>query len=59
MKQKGPERIERRRHSVEVNLVSEPGSRPSIAKRGRGCLSFLTPGVLVVAGLVAHFSGLH
>jgi hypothetical protein len=59
MKQKGPERIERRRASVDMNLLSEGGSRPSIAKRGRGCLSFLTPGLLVGAGLVAHLSGLH
>jgi hypothetical protein len=59
MKQKGPERIERRRPLVDVNLISEGGSRPSIAKRGRGCLSFLTPGLLVGAGLVAHLSGLH
>jgi len=59
MKQKGPERIERRRHSVEVNLISEGGSRPSIAKRGRGCLSFLTPGLLGGAALLAYLSGLH
>jgi hypothetical protein len=58
VKQKGPERIERRRHSVDVNLISEGGSRPSIARRGRGCLSFLTPGLLVVAALVAYLSGL-
>jgi hypothetical protein len=59
MKQKGPERIERRRPSVEVNLISDGGSRPSIAKRGRGCLSFLTPGLLVGAILLARVSGLH
>jgi hypothetical protein len=59
MKQKGPERIERRRPLVDVNLISEGGSRPSITRRGRGCLSFLTPGLLVGAAFVAHLSGLH
>jgi hypothetical protein len=59
MKQKRVERIERRRPLVEVNLVSEGGARPSIARRSRGCLSFLTPGLLVGAALVAHVSGLH
>jgi hypothetical protein len=59
MKQKGPEGSERRRSLVDVNLLSEGGSRPSIAKRGRGCLSFLTPGLLVGAALLAHLSGLH
>lgn len=59
MKQKGGERVERRRSLVDVNLISEGGgARPSIARRGRGCLSFLTPGVLVVAGFAAHLSGL-
>jgi hypothetical protein len=59
MKQKGGERVERRRPLVEVNLLSEGGPRPSIAKRGRGCLSFVTPGVLVGAALLAHTAGLH
>ena len=59
MKQKGPEGSERRRPLVDVNLLSEGGSRPSIAKRGRGCLSLLTPGLLVGAALLAHLSGLH
>ena len=58
MKQKRPERIERRRPLVDVNLVSEGRAGPSIAKRSRGCLSFLTPGLLVGAALVAHVSGL-
>jgi hypothetical protein len=58
MKQKRAERIERRRPMVDVNLLSEGGARPSIAKRSRGCLSFLTPGLLVGAALVVHVSGL-
>jgi hypothetical protein len=59
MKQKRAERVERRRTLVDVNLISEGGLRPSIAKRGRGCLSFLTPGLLVGAALMAHLAGLH
>jgi hypothetical protein len=59
MKQKRSERVERRRTLVDVNMISEGGLRPSIAKRGRGCLSFLTPGLLVGAALVTHLSGLH
>jgi hypothetical protein len=59
MKQKGLERIERRRSQVDVNLLHEGGSRPSIVKRGRGCLSFFSSGLLVGAGLVALLSGLH
>jgi hypothetical protein len=58
MKQKGLERIERRRPSADVNLISESGSRPSIAKRGRGCLAFLTPGLLVGIAVMARLSGL-
>ena len=54
MKRKRVERIERRRPLVEVNLLSEGGARRSIAQRGRGCLSFLTPSLLMVAALVAH-----
>jgi hypothetical protein len=58
MKQRKVERIERRRPLVDINLVSEGGARPSIRRRGRGCLSFLTPGVLVGVGLAAHALGL-
>jgi hypothetical protein len=58
MKRKGIERVERRRTLVEINLLSEGGARPSIAQRGRGCLSFLSPSVLIVAALVAHAMGL-
>jgi hypothetical protein len=58
MKQKGDERAERRRPAVDVNLLSEGGARPSIARRGRSCLSFLTPSLLLAAGLVAHLLGL-
>lgn len=58
MKKKRVERVERRRPLVEVNLISEAGGRPSIAQRGRGCLSFLTPSLLIVAALVTHVLGL-
>ena len=58
MKQKRVERVERRRPLVEVNLNSEGGPRPSIAQRGRGCLSFLSPSLLIVVALVAHAMGL-
>jgi hypothetical protein len=52
------ERVERRRTLVEINLLSEGGARTSIAQRGRGCLSFLSHSVLIVAALVAHAMGL-
>jgi hypothetical protein len=58
MKQKRADRVERRRPQVEVNLMSEGGRRQSIAHRGRGCLSFLTPSLLVLAALGAHVLGL-
>lgn len=58
MKQKRVQRVERRRPLVEVNLISESGARPSIAQRGRGCLSFLSPSLLTVAALMAHALGL-
>ena len=58
MKQKRVERVERRRPQIDVNLISEDGARPSIAQRGHGCLSFLTPGLLIVAALAAHVLGL-
>jgi hypothetical protein len=58
MKQKRIERVERRRPLVEINLISEGGVRQSIAQRGRGCLPFLTPGLLILAALGAHGLGL-
>jgi hypothetical protein len=57
MKQRRPARVERRRPVVELNLVSEDPTRPSA--RRRGCLSFLTPGLLALAPLLAHVLGLH
>jgi hypothetical protein len=57
MKQKRTERAERRRQLVEFNLMPESGARASMARRGRGCLSFLTPGLLVLAVLAAHALG--
>ena len=56
MKQKRLERVERRRPLVEFNLVSNRLARPSGPRRG--CLSFLTPSVLVFAMLIAHALGL-
>jgi hypothetical protein len=38
---------ERRRPLIEMNLISEGGSR--LAARRRGCLSFLTPLMLGLA----------
>jgi hypothetical protein len=58
MKQRRPERVERRRPVVEFNLVSQGGATRPSARR-RGCLPFLTPGVLVLAPLLAHVLGLH
>jgi hypothetical protein len=58
MKQKRVDRVERRRPQVEVNLMSDGGARQSIAQRGRGCLSFLTPSLFVLAALEAHVLGL-
>ena len=58
MKQKRDDRVERRRPQVEVNLMSEGGARRSIAQRGRGCFSFLTPGLLILAALGARVLGL-
>jgi hypothetical protein len=58
MKQKRVDRVERRRPQVELNLISEGAGRSSMAKRGRGCLSFLSPSVLVLAALGAHVLGL-
>lgn len=57
MKQRRVERVERRRTLVELNLVSDRVTR-ALGRR-RGCLSFLTPGVLVLAAVVAGFLGLH
>ena len=58
MKKRGLQRVERRRPLVELNLISEP--RPRLAKARRGCMSFVSPSVLVIAGLAvlaAHLSG--
>ena len=57
MKERRPPRVERRRPVVEFNLLSEDVTRPS--GRRRGCLSFLTPGLLALAPLLAHVLGLH
>jgi hypothetical protein len=57
MKQRRPARVERRRPVIEFNLISAETVRPS--SRRRGCLSFLTPILLVSAPLLAHVLGLH
>ncbi len=57
MKKKGPERVERRRPLVEINLIGEPRARSAMLKR-RGCALFGTSlAVLAIAG--AAFLGLH
>lgn len=58
MKRRRVERVERRRPLIEVNLISEDRTRPSIARRGRGCRSFLTLSLLALAALLAHILGL-
>jgi hypothetical protein len=57
VKQKRVERAERRRTLVELNLLSDARARPS-ARRRRGCLPFLTTGLLAMAALAAHSLGL-
>ncbi|HEY8814689.1 MAG TPA: hypothetical protein VIP57_06245 [Candidatus Dormibacteraeota bacterium] len=51
MKKRRPDRVERRRPSVELNLVSDHKARVSSQKRG--CLSFLNLGLLAVAAALA------
>jgi hypothetical protein len=57
MKQKRLERVERRRPLVEFNLMSGGETRLSNRRR-RGCLSFLTPGLLALAVLLSRLLGL-
>ena len=57
MKQKRLDRVERRRQLVEFNLMSGGETRPSNRRR-RGCLSFLTPGLLALALLLTRLLGL-
>jgi hypothetical protein len=57
MKRKVPERVERRRPLVEINLIVEPKTRSAALKR-RGCALFGTSAaILAIAG--AAFLGLH
>ena len=56
MKQRRVERVERRRPAVEFNLISE--SKTGAPRRRRGCLSFLTPGLLVLIALLAVGMGM-
>jgi hypothetical protein len=57
MKRKVPERVERRRPLVEINLIGEPRARSARLKR-RGCALFGTS-VALMAIAVAAFLGLH
>jgi hypothetical protein len=57
VKKKGPQRVERRRSTVEVNLISErTKERPG--RRRRGCMPF---SVLVIAlgAVPVLLAGLH
>ena len=57
MKRKRPERVERRRPLVEINLAAETKSRSASIAR-RGCALFATlAGVLAISA--AAFLGLH
>jgi hypothetical protein len=56
MKQKRVERVERRRQLVEINLIAEAKSGPTILAR-RGCALFGS--ALVLAASAAVFVGLH
>lgn len=57
MKKKAPERVERRRPLVEINLIGEPRARTAMLKR-RGCALFGTSAALLAAA-AAVFLGLH
>lgn len=56
MKRRAVERVERRRPTVEMNLVDEPKPRLSLPRKG--CLSFLTPVLLGLAALLILEAGL-
>ena len=51
MKQRRPDRVERRRPGVELNLVSDHKAR--VPSKKRGCLPFLRLGLLAVAAALA------
>jgi len=55
-KKKRPEREERRRPLVEINLIADTKSRSPMARRGCALFSIL---VAVVAASAAAFLGLH
>ena len=60
MKQKRPEREERRRSLVEINLIGEPKSRSATMKRRArlGCAWFGSVAAILAASGAA-FLGLH
>jgi hypothetical protein len=55
MKQKRPDRVDRRRNLVEMNLISERTKVRSIVSR-RGCIPFAA--LLVAASALAAWLGL-
>ena len=57
-KQKRPER-ERRRSTVEINLLGETKTRPRQAAKRRGCLGFGGVFLVTLAGLLLAWAGLH
>jgi hypothetical protein len=58
MKPKRPERVERRRPLVEMNLLSER-TKGRLAGRRRGCINPFAFLVLVLAAVLADWFGLH
>lgn len=59
-KQKRPER-DRRRSTVEINLIGESKARAGQATKRKGCLGFLGLGsvlVMTFAGLLVALAGL-
>lgn len=56
MKRRRVERVERRRHLLELNLISETKPRMAIARRG--CFGISLPWLLALAAVVAAGLGL-
>lgn len=58
MKQKRPERVERRRTLVEINLIAERAKRARDGAAKRGCLPWFVL-VMALASCAAIAAGLH
>jgi hypothetical protein len=58
MKRRRPERVDRRRTLIELNLISET-KPPRLAIRRRGCFATSAIFLLALSGLVASTLGLH